>query len=70
MFGIKKKIQARGEKIQANDGHVVSIKELCGSLYLFEWSFKKKIQARGGQWGENKWGKKIVERKEEKILTI
>jgi hypothetical protein len=35
VFGIKKKIQARGEKIQANDGHMLIIRELGGGLYLF-----------------------------------
>ena len=58
----KKKIQARGEKIQAKYGQLLIIRELCGSLYLFycaiQADFIKKIQARGGQWGKNKGKKK------------
>ena len=43
MVIFKKKIQARGEKIQANDGHMLIIRELGGSLYLFGWLLYKLI---------------------------
>ena len=32
------------KKIQANDGHVLIIKELCGSLYLFLSGYKKRYK--------------------------
>jgi hypothetical protein len=48
---IKKKIQARGEKIQAKYGQLLIIRKLGGGLYPFycaiQADFIKKIQARG-----------------------
>ena len=42
---VRKKIQARGEKIQANNGHMLIIRELDGNLYLF-FVEKQKVQAK------------------------